>query len=605
MTKFRSVLLLLMTAATAAAVFGQAAIDLPAGVDITGSYFPTRTQDSGLGTAAGMLVDYGGIPVNEGGRIYGLTWPANRMTVREQQCMGYVPPYMYIAPGNYRFWEERDPTFQRLNAIKSYAAIAEGTRTIYLDDRPHPPAYAEHTFPGFATGKFINGILAVHTTHMKRGWIRANGIAQSDQAEVNEYFIRHGDLMTYFTVTTDPVYLSEPLSKTFPLQRSINAPTGWLYACDDAEQILSRKQDADIPQFMYGQNPYLREYADRYAVPFLGALGGPETMYPEFIAKAKTPAADAEARAKTLPVAGPPHTSVAVNPNPNDGEIHTLHVRDGIYMLVGDGANIAVQIGESGAFVVDTGSGKLADKVVAAIAKLTDKPIQFIANTSFYPDHTGGNVKVHLAGADLGLFGRGAAAGEAGARSATIIAHQNVQNRMDGTPTEGWPYDTFLGGRRRKFFNGEGIDIVSQPNAVTDGNSIVYFRRADVIVTGDIFMTTQYPLIDTKNGGSLQGELDALNYILNRTVYEHDEDGGTMIIPGHGYVCNEFEVSEYKNMLIIIRDRVNDMIKKGATLAQVKAARLTADYDDRYGSNTGPWTTDMFVEAVYNSLKSN
>ena len=498
MTNFRSIFLLLMTAAMAPAAFGQAAIDLPAGVDITGSYFPTRTQDSGLGTAAGMLVDYGGIPVNEGGRIYGLTWPANRMTVREQQCMGYVPPYMYIAPGNYRFWEERDPTFQRLNAIKSYAAIAEGTRTIYLDDRPHPPAYAEHTFPGFATGKFVNGILAVHTTHMKRGWIRANGIAQSDQADVNEYFIRHGDLMTYFTVTTDPVYLSEPLSKTFPLQRSINAPTGWLYACDDAEQILSRKQDTDIPQFLYGQNPYPAGICGSIwcSVSWRAWRPGDDVsgVHREDENGGSTP--------KHWPGRGrqraPPRTSVAVNPNPNDGEIHTLQVRDGIYMLVGDGANIAVQIGPSGAFVVDTGSGNLADKVVAAIAKLTDKPIQFIANTSFFPDHTGGNIKVHLAGADLSLFGRGAAAGEAGARSATIIAHQNVQNRMGDTPTEGWPYDTYLGGRRRKFFNGEGIDIIAEPNAVTDGDSIVYFRRADVIVTGDIFTTTQYPLIDTQ-----------------------------------------------------------------------------------------------------------
>jgi hypothetical protein len=111
-------------------------------------------------------------------------------------------------------------------------------------------------------------------------------------------------------------------------------------------------------------------------------------------------------------------------------------------------------------------------------------------------------------------------------------------------------------------------------------------------------------MIDLKNGGSLQGEIKALNFILDRTVYVHDEDGGTMIIPGHGRITDEWEVAEYRDMLVIIRDRVNDMIKKGATLAQVQAARLTADYDTRFGATSGAWTTDMFVEAVYNSLKN-
>ena len=139
--------------------------------------------------------------------------------------------------------------------------------------------------------------------------------------------------------------------------------------------------------------------------------------------------------------------------------------------------------------------------------------------------------------------------------------------------------------------------------AHTDGDSIVWFRHADLIMTGDIFTTTQYPFIDTKNGGSLQGEIQALNFILDRTVYQHDEDGGTYIIPGHGRVTDEWDVAEYRDMLVIIRDRVQSMIKAGATLQQVLAARPTADYDPRFGATTGPWTTNMFVEAVYTSLK--
>jgi cyclase len=126
-----------------------------------------------------------------------------------------------------------------------------------------------------------------------------------------------------------------------------------------------------------------------------------------------------------------------------------------------------------------------------------------------------------------------------------------------------------------------------------------------VIVTGDILNTNMYPFLDVKNGGSVQGEIKALNFILDRTVYVHDEDGGTLIIPGHGRVTDEWEVAEYRDMVVIIRDRVNDMIKKGATLAQVQAARLTADYDTRFGATSGPWTTDMFVEAVYTSLIGN
>ena len=278
-----------------------------------------------------------------------------------------------------------------------------------------------------------------------------------------------------------------------------------------------------------------------------------------------------------------------------------------MYMLVGDGGNIAVQVGNQGALVVDTGSGQLADKVIAAIRKLTDKPIQFIVNTSFHADHTGGNLKIHAAGADPSLVGsffsnQFADAGQ----GATIIGNQTIQDRMSaaGTAASGWPSDTFLTRRRRKFQNGEAVEIFFQPNAITDGDSIVHFRRSDVIVTGDIFTTTQYPFIDVKNGGTVQGEIAALNYILDKTVYEHDEEGGTLIIPGHGRLCDEWEVAEYRDMIVIIRDRVQALIKTGATLEQVQAARVTADYDDRFGATTGPWTTNLFVEAVYTSLKN-
>jgi glyoxylase-like metal-dependent hydrolase (beta-lactamase superfamily II) len=188
---------------------------------------------------------------------------------------------------------------------------------------------------------------------------------------------------------------------------------------------------------------------------------------------------------------------------------------------------------------------------------------------------------------------------------ATIIAQQNVETRMveQKLPESRWPVDTFLEDRRRKYHNGNAIEIFHEPNAITDGDSIVQFRQADVIAAGDIFNTTQFPFIDIKDGGSVQGEIKALNDILNRTVFLHEGQGGTLIVPGHGYLSDEHEVVEYRDMVVIVRDRVRSMIKSGATLEQVKAARVTADYDTRYGANTGPWTTDMFVEAVYTSLK--
>jgi glyoxylase-like metal-dependent hydrolase (beta-lactamase superfamily II) len=580
----------------------------PAGIDLSGAWFPNPRQDSGLVTAAGALVEYGGIPMNEAGRLYALAWSAARIQGRQHQCMGYAVPYTYNQPGNLRFWEERDPITQRLVAIKMYWQISEGSRTIWMDGRPHPPAYAQHTWSGFSTGKYEGNALTVYTTHLKRAWIRANGIPQSDEATLVEHFIRHGDQITYLAVVNDPVYLAEPFSRVYTLIRAVKEPDAWLYACDDGEEILGKRED-QVEAYAWGQHPFLREFSEKLRIPLLGTLGGPETMYSDFLAKMRDPSAmEAAAKAELAPSAGPTHASRAADPNPHDGEIHVLPVQGNLYMLVGDGGNIAVQMGNQGPLVVDTGGGQLSDKVIAAIQKLSEKPIQFIVNTSFLPDHTGGNLKLKAAGRDPSLEGSffSGQFPDAG-RSATIIANLNVQNHLialKGVPADAWPSDTFLSGRRRKYHNGEAVEIFHEPNAVTDGDSIVQFRRSDVIATGEIFSTTSYPVIDLKNGGSLQGEIAALNDILDRTVYQHDEEGGTLIIPGRGRLCDEWEVAEYRDMLVIIRDRIQALIHKGATLQQVEAARITADYDDRFGANSGSWTTEMFVEAVFTSLKN-
>jgi cyclase len=289
-------------------------------------------------------------------------------------------------------------------------------------------------------------------------------------------------------------------------------------------------------------------------------------------------------------------------------EIQILKVQGNVYLLSGGGGNVAVQIGDMGIVVVDTGLAQSAGKVLEAIRKLSDKPIQYIINTHFHPDHTGGNEIIRKAG--VTITGANVAGNLTDAAAgAQIIAHENVLNRMSAptgkqapTSTGAWPTETFVEGEKKLYFNDEPIEIKWQPKAHTDGDSLVVFRHSDVIVTGDVLTTTGYPFIDLTNGGSIQGELDALNNILDLTVPKHDEEGGTYVVPGHGRICDEFDVLEYRDMVTIVRDRVQAAIKKGMTVEDAKKAHLTLDYDARYNVKGAFVTADSFVEAVYKSL---
>jgi cyclase len=291
-------------------------------------------------------------------------------------------------------------------------------------------------------------------------------------------------------------------------------------------------------------------------------------------------------------------------------EIHVVPVQGNVYMLVGAGGNITLQVGKEGVLVVDTGLAQMSDKFLAAIRQLSDKPIRYIINTHIHPDHVGGNEKIGPAGSTIAGGNVVGNIGESAGKGATIIAHESVLNRMSAPtgsqpslPFVAWPTDTYANDEKDLFFNGEGIQILHQRAAHTDGDSMVFFRRSDVISTGDIFVTTSYPIIDLQRGGSLQGIIDGLNHIIDITIPAEKQEGGTYVIPGHGRLCDEADVVYYRDMTTIIRDRIEDMIKKGMTLEQVKAARPTRDYDPLYGTNTGFWTTDMFVEAAYKSLK--
>ena len=296
-------------------------------------------------------------------------------------------------------------------------------------------------------------------------------------------------------------------------------------------------------------------------------------------------------------------------PDYSKAEVHILPVQGNIYMLVGAGGNITVQAGSDGVLLVDTGVAQMSDKVLAAIKSISDRPIRTIINTHMHPDHTGGNEAIAKAG---GTIAGGNVLGDIGASAgnqAAIIAFQTVLERMSAptgqqapTPEGAWPTETYTTPERKMFFNGEGIQIIHIPAAHTDGDSIVFFRRSDVISAGDIFVTNRYPIIDLQRGGNVQGVIAGLNRIIEIAIPADEQEGGTMVIPGHGRLCDVADVVFYQEMVTIIRDRVQDMIKKGMTLEQVKAARPTRDYDPRYGATSGIWTTDMFVEAVYKSL---
>jgi cyclase len=299
----------------------------------------------------------------------------------------------------------------------------------------------------------------------------------------------------------------------------------------------------------------------------------------------------------------------AKNPPPApDIEINVLPVRDNIFMLVGGGGNTTVQIGEDGILVVDTKIAPAADKLLAAIKSLSNGTIRYVINTHYHPDHVGGNAAVRAAGATIA---GGNVSGDLpdASEGAQIIAHENVLSRLAAptgeaspTPEEDWPTITYFTGKKKLFFNGEGIEILHQPSAHTDGDSIVFFRRSDVISTGDVFVTNNYPIIDVAAGGTINGELAALNRIIDMIIPVYGEEGGTLVIPGHGRLCDMRDVIDYREMVTIIRDRVQKMIEMGMSLDEVKKAGPTRDYDPRYGSTTGFWTTEKFVDAVYDTL---
>jgi cyclase len=560
-------------------------------VDLAGMWAPIFHEDQVERVPGPDVGEYEGLPINDAARLRAESWDASLLTLPEHQCKPHPSTYGFRGVGTLRITADADEATQRLVKLNTHIEWQEQERQIWMDGRPHPPAYAPHTWQGFSTGRWENGQLIVRTTHLKAGWMRRNGLALSDRTTMTERFFRHGDVLTHVYIIEDPVYLSEPLIRTNGFRLTPNPAMG-AYPCLPAVEVP--REAGEVPHHLPGKNPFLEEHAKKANAPMTATRGGAATALPEF----------AKTRAAAPPTPGP---RPAALPAP-DPAIRSLHVQGNVWMLVGPSANAAVQIGDDGVLVVDTMAAAQSDAMIAEIKRLAGaKPIRWIVNTHADRAHTGGNAAVAEAGEAIVAGNFAAEVGREAANFAQIIAHESVATKLsqpqaDGKPlpTAALPTDTFFTPSFELFFNGEAVQVLHQPRAHSDGDAVVFFRKSDVIVAGDIFLTTTFPEFD--EGGSINGELASLNRILELTVPRKKQEGGTYVISGHGRLGDEADVVEYRDMLTIIRDRVQDAVKRGQTLQQVKAAGLVRDYEGRYAAASGPASADAFVEALYRQL---
>jgi len=455
---------------------------------------------------------------------------------------------------------------------------------------------------------------------MKAGWIRRNGVPHSDRATLTEYWMRHGDYLTIVSVLEDPVYLTAPFVRSATFALNLGYELGG-YTC-------SSKEESDLPRgfvayHLSGTNAALKEYAVKAGLPPEATDGGEETLYPEYARKLAGLSTSAINQATTLTAkplnhphhdlaGGPPHgdhhNSTVFGSIDSAADVTILPVRGDVFALMSSTGNTTVQVGDDGVLVVDPQRAELSQAILAAIAKLSSKPIRTIIDTSADVLMTGGNEAVAKAGRSIGPD---AAFFAVEGNSASIYAHENVLLSMSpsvaGAVARGaaaWPTDTYFSPATELFFNNEAIDIRHEPAAHSDGDSVVYFRRSDVVSTGEVFSLVGYPHIDLTHGGSINGVIEALNKILEITVPERSEEGGTLVVPGNGRLCDAYEVVSYRDMLTIIRDEISAMMKKGLNLPQIQATHPTEGYDGRFGREGEPWTPERFVETVYRSLSS-
>ena len=548
------------------------------------------------------LGDYVGLPINDALRYKASLYSPSWLTVPEHTCLPHPGTYAYRSPGGLSVVKEYDPVTQKLTAYRLYGTYGLA-RTIWMDGRAHPPANARHTYEGFSTGRWEGNKLVVETSHLKAGFLRRNGIAHTDRAHMTEYFLRHDDYLTVVTAVDDPVYLDEPFVRSTDFRVNTQANTrlnefgGFVNGGDGegfgASDVFFKCAPADevalprgtVPSFMPGANHDLDMFAKRHSIPLEAALGGSATMYPEFAQQVRALHDGAPAR-RVAPAVR------AVPPPPVDAGVSSLPVAGQVWMITAGGRNTVVQIGAEGVLVVNPGAEQLADAVLAEIRRLAgDRRIHVLIDTNDDAAHVGANAKL-------------AAGPTPAAQRAAIIAHENSSLRMAaaGVPDREAPTDTFFRGTRELYFNDEPIEIIHVPAATSDGDVLVFFRKSDVVVAGDVIQDLTYPVVRVKEGGTIDGTIAALNRMLDITIAAWRSEGGTLVVPNQGRIYDEGDVAEYRDMLTIVRDRVRDAIGKGQTLEQVRAAGLARDYDGRYGAPSGPASAGAFIETVYRSL---
>jgi len=557
------------------------------------------------------LGDYAGLPINDALRYKASLYSPSWLTVPEHQCLPHPSTYQYRSPGGLSIVKEYDPATQRLVAYHFFGSYGLA-RTVWMDGRPHPPAAARHTYEGFSTGRWDGNRLAVETTHLKAGFLRRNGIAHSDRARMLEYWVRHDDYMTLVTAVDDPLYLDEPFVRSTDFRLDPRANTrlaefggfanggdgeGFgasdvFYKCVPSEEIAIER--GRVPSFMPGANDSLDMFAKRHGVPLAAALGGSASMYPEFAQTLRSGGPAPAAPPSAVPSAGRSRRSAEppASAAPAASPVTSMHVAGQVWLVTAGDRNVAVQVGDEGVLVVNPGPEALADAVLAEIQELApDKRVRVVVMTDDDIQHIGGTAKLVT-----GPTPR--------AQRAAVFAHENASLRIAtaGLSDRDAPTDTFFRGTRELYFNGEPIEIVHLPEATTDGDVLVFFRKSDVIVAGSVIADLTYPVIRTDEGGTVNGTLEALNRILDFTIAEYRAQGGTMVITDRGRVYDEGDVAEYRDMLTIVHDRVQDAIKKGLTLEQIKSARLARDYDGRYGAESGAASADAFMTTMYRSL---
>ena len=254
--------------------------------DLSGNWSPVMHEDQPERGPGPELADFLGLPINEAAQQWALSWDPDRLSLPEHQCQVHTVGYIHRGPLRIRIWEERDPQTQDVTALREYISTYEQNRTIYMDGRPHPPDYAAHTWMGFSTGKWEGNVLTVTTTHIKQGWTRRNGLPSSDLMTLTEHFIRHDNHLTHVSIATDPVYLTEPLIKSQDYLLNAGSDGNWLWPCEYVDETPGRPR-GQVPSYMPGENPFLKEFTKRFNVPGDAALGGAETMYPEYRQKIK------------------------------------------------------------------------------------------------------------------------------------------------------------------------------------------------------------------------------------------------------------------------------------------------------------------------------